>query len=102
MRKCTLDVFSAFVRGGENRKQNSIWTDGDTIYSYGTAIATFGDYLNQVYLNRTTYSKTTTTHQNSLAMLFETRGYTVQELDRLPIGLKRSALWDAGVDADAA
>lgn len=96
MRKNTLQVFEAWLKGGENRKQNSIWTDGDTIYSYGTALATFGDNLNEVYLNRTKYSNTTSTHQNGLAYLLHREGYEVQEIDGLPIGTKGTQLFKIG------
>lgn len=96
MRKNTMQVYEAWLKGGENRKQNSIWTDGDTIYSYGTAIATHGDYLNEVYLNRTRYSNTTTQHQNGLAVLLNRNGYEVHELDGLPIGIKGDKFFEIG------
>jgi hypothetical protein len=96
MRKNTVQVFGAWLKGDENRKQNSIWTDGDTIYSYGTAIATHGDNLGEVFMNRTKYSNTTSQHQNNLAVLFPREGYEILELNGLPIGTKGDTLFRIG------
>ncbi len=54
------------VQGG------SIWTDGDTIWSYGTALVTFNPQQTETLLNVTEYSKTTTIHQNALRAFFVT------------------------------
>ena len=100
MRKGTMRVFEAWKAGKPDNRQNSIWTDGGTVYSYGTAILTHGEYLNEVALNRTTYSKTTTTHQNGLAVLVahpqfseSPHEFNVVEVDRVPIGANSDKLF---------
>lgn len=66
MRKNAAAVYAAWLDGRPLRRARSIWTDGESIYSYDTAILA-RDAAN-VILNVTKYSQTTTTHQNGLAV----------------------------------
>jgi hypothetical protein len=101
MRVGTRRVFDAWVDYKEDRTQNAIWTDGESIYSYGTVLLIEGDtFMNKlangmhtasrgkIVLNRTTYSKTTTTHQNGLATLLTQSGIEFEEVDNIPMGTK--------------
>jgi hypothetical protein len=97
MRKNLQEVFKSWIAGAENAKQKSIWTDGDTIYSYGTALATFGDNLGEAILNRTKYTRTTSAQQGALAYLLGMEFENVLELDGLPMGISSSALFNRAV-----
>ena len=73
MRKNTVETFKAWVSGRKCKKTGrngaSIWTDGETVYSYGTAIMRRkGD---TIALNVQKYSSTTSNHQNTLRILLE-------------------------------
>lgn len=69
MRKNTLETFKAWLTGKKKKMTPSVWTDGETVYSYGTAIMRRkGD---TIVLNTEKYSSTTSTHQNSLRALLE-------------------------------
>lgn len=74
-------VFKAWAEGRSNRSADSVWSNGDHIYSYGTCIvARDGD---RVILNRTTYSVTTTRHQNALYTALRQNGFdfvTVEDI----------------------
>lgn len=62
--KNVYEVFYAWVK--ERRKASgAISTDGQTIYSYDTAILTRSDD-GRIVLNRTKYSPTTSRHQNGI------------------------------------
>lgn len=66
MRVNCRKTLEAWRAGKSLRLADSVWTNGDHIYSYATCIvarATDG----RVILNRTQYSVTTTTHQKALA-----------------------------------
>jgi hypothetical protein len=66
MRKNCRQTLNAFVAGKSARPAASIWTDGVRIFSYLTCIAErMPD--GGILLNRTSYSVTTTIHQNALA-----------------------------------
>lgn len=75
MRKNTKEVFQAWVQGKKRQRSRSIWTDGGTIYSYGTALLTRineegrGDC--ELIFNATKYSVTTSCQQNDLRELME-------------------------------
>ena len=69
MRKNTVETFKAWAAGKNIKKCASIWTDGETVYSYGTAIMRRkGD---TIVLNVQKYSPTTSNHQNTLRILLE-------------------------------
>ena len=66
MRKNTAEVIRAVADRKSLKKCNSVWTDGQHIFSYGTCIlAQRRD--GRFVLNRTKYSPTTTNHQNAIA-----------------------------------
>ena len=98
MRKNTLEVFNAWLNGKENRKQESIWTDGTYLWSYKTAVAYSSEPCECVWLNVTKYSKTTTNHVNSLRVLFERNGFEVDPVDNLWRGVLPLELQDAGLE----
>ena len=78
MRKNCQRTLAAWRTGKSLRAAQSIWTDGETIFSYGTALVTGrGD---QTILNRTTYSSTTSQHQNALAA--ELESFEVEGLEQ--------------------
>ncbi len=65
MRVNTRNTLAAFLAGRPARPASSIWTDGISVYSYATCIATRKDN-GAVIVNRTRYSPTTSIHQNAL------------------------------------
>ena len=61
---------------------DSIWTDGDGIYSYATWIvcpSEGGPFL----FNATKYSQTTTTHQNAIRAYMEGDGFNLRVYDNV-------------------
>lgn len=70
MRKNCQQVVRAYKQGKAHSPSRSIWTDGRTIYSYGTALVEPMPDGQGLALNRTSYSTTTTIHQNALAAYF--------------------------------
>lgn len=82
MRVNCTQALRAWRKGKALRPAQSIWTDGETIFSYGTALVT-KRADGTVVLNRTRYSVTTTIHQNTLA--FELAGAV--EVDNLSQGV---------------
>lgn len=80
MRKNTRDTYNAwrenrsYKRGG-----SSIWTDGQTIYSYSTPIIQRQN--SRITFNASRYSTTTSTHQNALRYLLSCTGLVVEEYD---------------------
>jgi hypothetical protein len=70
MRKNCSDALNRFLLGEKSPRSavgSSIWTDGTTIWSYATALVIRDAATQRCVLNRTTYSRTTTVHQNALA-----------------------------------
>ena len=67
MRKNTEKTFKAWYEGRTCKPCASIWTDGKSIFSYGTRILERDG--GKIIFNRTDYSKTTTVHQNGLHFL---------------------------------
>lgn len=68
MRKNCADALARWNAGTPSpasARGGSIWTDGETLWSYGTALAV--NVAGLTVFNRTPYSRTTTTHQNALA-----------------------------------
>lgn len=98
MRKNCQQVVRAFDSGKALRPAASIHTDGETIYSYNTAILTRHPGGNgKVILNRTRYSTTTTIHQNAIAAAYQG---VLLEVDGLPQGCSVATLLRyAGVPA---
>ena len=92
-RKNTTQVAAAFNRGQPLKSCKAIWTDGSTIFSYGTAIMV---RLNsgRTIANRTSYSVTTSVHQNGLSYLLAQPDYTVTDI---PMGASRATLIDAAI-----
>lgn len=72
LRKSTLQVFSAWKAGRDCRPGAAIWTDGQTVYSHGTAIMRRNG--GRIVLNVKRYSATTSNHQVSLRMLIDDLG----------------------------
>ena len=86
MRKNCQRTVNAW-RGGKSfgKWGDSIWTDGDGIYSYATWIvcrSEGGPFL----FNATKYSQTTTTHQNAIRAHMHTEGYSLKVYDNEPRG----------------
>ena len=92
MRKNASKVYKMFHYGRPCREAESIWTDGETIYSYGTAIATVGSSWISIIMNTTKYSPTTSTHQNAIMAKLRKEGYHVVEVEHLPIGVSRKEM----------
>lgn len=69
MRKNAVETFKAWAAGKNKKKSASIWTDGETVYSYGTAIMRRKG--GTIVLNVQKYSPTTSNHQNTLRILLE-------------------------------
>lgn len=68
MRKNTQNVFNAWLNGRSEKGQDSVWTDGSTIYSYNTPILWYNE--NQaVVINNQRYSVTTTVHQRGIQVI---------------------------------
>lgn len=88
MRKNTQQVFDAFLHKREHRKAEAIWTNGDHIWSYATALLLRLPEHGTYALNVTRYSPTTSRHQSGLRTLLRRIGATVVEVDEVPIGYR--------------
>ena len=82
----TLNAWSEdkpYGKGGEY-----IWTDGSTIYSYGTWImAELDDGCGPRFrFNDTKYSQTTTTHQNAIREYMISKGKSLRFHEDVPRG----------------
>ena len=92
MRKNCQRTISAWEDGKPfGKRGDSIWTDGDGIYSYSTWIVceSYGSPSPPftVYaFNATKYSQTTTTHQNAIRAYMEGDGYNLRVYDNVPQG----------------
>lgn len=95
MRKNLKAVIASLAKGQTNRKAESIWTNGESVWSYGTCLAY--RYNGVWWLNRTKYSVTTSIHQGPLKSVlsaspgspFYVEGASspdVREVDGLPRG----------------
>lgn len=95
MRKNLKAVIASLAKGVPNRKAESIWTNGESVWSYGTCLAY--RYNGVWWLNRTKYSVTTSIHQGPLACVlnapvgshYYVEGVSspdVREVDGLPRG----------------
>jgi hypothetical protein len=88
VRKNTRLALAAYNAGKAARPAESIWTDGDTIYSYRTALLTRLPDGREVF-NGTRYSVTTTIHQNAI------RDAAYLEVDDIERGASAEDLRDA-------
>ena len=86
MRKNCERAYKAWSDGRALRPAPSIWSDGNTLWSYWTAIAAVDPARSMIVLNRTSYSKTTTIHQNALAYVMRFEDYVLVEVDDVPKG----------------
>lgn len=86
MRKMTIDVYQAWKAGKARKPGSSIWTDGETVYSYNTPIMrrVKGEHI---VLNVRKYSVTTTRHQNGLQELLGGIGQSPYTLTEEPSDL---------------
>lgn len=77
MKKNVQEVFNSWFEARENNKNQTIHTNGQTIFSYKTPILfrTAGEVL----LDSNKYSLTTTKQQNSLRELLTARGFKNRE-----------------------
>lgn len=78
MRKGTVETFNAWLAGKSRHPRASVWTNGETVYSYGTPILVKRDDKG-LCLNITRYSVTTTNHQNGLRQLLTQHGVAFTE-----------------------
>lgn len=79
MRKNTAEVMEAWnFYKTKGKRGDSIWTDGNNVFSYDTCILTYGP--NGGRLNTTKYSVTTTTHQNGIKAWLAERGVSLVEV----------------------
>lgn len=93
MRKnCTL-ALAAFLAGRSARPADSIWSNGDHLYSYATCIVARGA-AGEFIVNRTRYSTTTSIHQGPLTARLRECGRVV-EVRGLPRGCDARDLREA-------
>ena len=87
MRKNTREVFDAWMNGIANCGQDSIWTDGERIFSYQTILVERTP--RGPVVNVTKYSQTTSTHQNAIRAAFNARNILpVDFIDNVSRGCK--------------
>lgn len=79
MRVNTRQTYEAWKIGKARKPASAVWTDGETIYSYGTRIVWRED--GRVLFNRNGYSRTTTCQQNGLRVALSGDGMTWEEVD---------------------
>lgn len=89
-------VYRAFLSGTIARPASALWTDGDTLYSYETAIITRTHDVTpngpRFVVNVTSYSKTTSAHRNGCVALLKGSYVTV---DNIPKGTNGRELLEA-------
>ena len=86
MRKNTRLVIDAWRNSKPLKQCQSIWTDGEAIYSYATCLVVTEEDA-PLILNMTKYSRTTTIHQNSLLVWFAKLGEQVIVMGDFPRGV---------------
>lgn len=69
-RKNTLRVLKALAAGKSDRRDDSIWTDGSRLMSYGTVLLEERED-GRTFVNLTRYSPTTTRHQSGVVALVD-------------------------------
>lgn len=88
MRVNCRKALAAWKAGKAKRAADSVWTDGESIYSYATCIVT-RDADGTPIVNRTRYSTTTSQHQTALHGAL---GVDTPYVDGLPRGCDREDL----------
>lgn len=78
MRVNTRKAFEAFMGRKAAKPADSIWSDGDRLWSYRTVIAEH-QADGSVLLNVRKYSTTTAIHQNALRAAFQQAGVVITE-----------------------
>jgi len=80
MRKNCQRTLDAWIKDEPfGKRGDSIWTDGDGIYSYSTWIVCECYGRLPVYaFNATKYSQTTTPHQNAIRAYMEGHGFNLR------------------------
>ena len=87
MRRNMEEVLNAWQARRPNRSHRSISTDGETLWSYDTAILTRADD-GRVILNVTRYSATTSSQQKALTFNLD----TYKSVDKVRRGATRDDL----------
>ena len=93
MKKNCQRTLNAWFQDDPFGKQgDSIWTDGDTIYSYNTWILAEPEDSAEIHwtvfeFNNTKYSRTTTTHQNAILSKMNGYGVLMRVHDNVPMGV---------------
>lgn len=81
MRKNTFTIMEAWnFDRAKGKAGDSIWTDGQNVYSYQTCILVYGP--NGSILNVGKYSRTTSTHQNGVKEWLANAAMKVTEVGR--------------------
>ena len=89
MRKNTQAVLEAWdVSEPKGKRGDSIWTDGNTVYSYNTWILAHNAMQNGFEVNVTKYSATTSRQQNEIQAWLSGGTYRTPfiTVDNQPIG----------------
>ena len=87
MRKNTRQTVEAFLEGKARRPANSIWTNGDHIWSYGTMLVErHPTDPRSLVFNATKYSPTTSQHQRGLRAVLE-KQYHLTIVTGCPFGV---------------
>ncbi len=95
MRKNAQQTMDAWHAGRSNQRAQSIWTDGISIFSYGTCLVTpvdvavFDDVAPFIF-NATRYSVTTSIHQSGIRPDIPSRDMIV--LQDVPQGVSADGL----------
>jgi hypothetical protein len=75
------------------KTMQAFWTDGVSIYSYDTCIATPDDNAINTYIfNETKYSLTTSKHQNRLRAEYVRLNVTIKTVNGINRGASRDTL----------
>lgn len=86
MRKNTARVMTAWAAGKDDMRDRSLWTDGQSVYSYATAILAIANDGMPI-VNVTRYSNTTTNHQNGMRYWLDLHGRVRREVTNIPRGV---------------
>ena len=100
-RKRTEDAVEAFLNHRSAHPARSIWTDGDSLWSYDTVIATHSPLRKVVIVNTTHYSPTTAEKQRGLLLRLRQLGLDHVELDNLNWYARPRDLLEAWADQQA-
>ncbi len=86
------DIITSFLNG-KSAKTKNVKTDGSTLYSYNTAIATH--YPIGIIVNNTKYSSSTSRIQSNLKAQIKAYGVNIVNVDNLGFNLRRNDLIEA-------